>query len=131
MKQEPIRSKLEGLNIDLGMVNLEVKNGIILLYNLIEGLSSTNRALQIENQKLRDENNILKGEQSKPDIKPNTTSGKNKNKDISSEKERKGGDEEKENAKNKESKIEKIKIDRIAICKVDKGSLPPDAEFKG
>ncbi|MBF0338613.1 MAG: hypothetical protein HQL05_12385 [Nitrospirae bacterium] len=65
---------------------------------MIEDLSSANRALQIENQRLRDENNILKGEQGKPDIKANTTSGKNKNKDASSEKERKGGDKEGNNS---------------------------------
>ena len=38
--------------------------------NLVESIAQENRALKAENQSLRDEINRLKGEQGKPDIKP-------------------------------------------------------------
>ncbi|KJU86483.1 hypothetical protein MBAV_001336 [Candidatus Magnetobacterium bavaricum] len=50
MGQKAIELKLEGLNIDLERVDAEVKNGVYLLYNPLEDLSSTNRDLQVENQ---------------------------------------------------------------------------------
>lgn len=79
-----------------------------------------------ENQKLRDEIGLMKGEQPKPNIKP---SRKRPNEDISSEDERKT----KNPPKNKKSKAKKskIKIDRVEVCEVDKDILPDDAEFKG
>ena len=42
------------------------------LLNLIEDLSADLRDAQVENQRLRDEVNRLKGEQGKPNIKANT-----------------------------------------------------------
>ena len=84
---------------------------------------SENRALREEVQRLRDENNSLKGEQGKPDIKANSSKPNN---DISSEKER---NEKKEWKKG--SKKEKIQINRSEICKVDTTTIPEDAEFKG
>jgi hypothetical protein len=68
----------------------------------------------------------MKGEQPKPDIKP---SGKKPNVDISSEEERKP----KNTPKNKKSKTkkDKIMIDRVVVCEVDKDILPDDAVFKG
>ena len=42
------------------------------LFNIIEELSTHNNTLEKDNQKLRDEINRLKGEQGKPNIKPNT-----------------------------------------------------------
>lgn len=39
------------------------------LLNLVEELNSKVKGLELENQHLRDENNRLKGEQGKPDIK--------------------------------------------------------------
>ena len=57
-----------------------------IMLQLIEELYEENEKLKVENQKLRDAINLLKGEQTKPDIKP---SGKRQNEDISSEKERK------------------------------------------
>jgi len=44
---------------------------MILLLNLVEELNRTNRALQAENQRLKDEINRLKGEQGQPPIQPN------------------------------------------------------------
>lgn len=126
MEQSTTKSTLEKLDINLDVIADEkIREAILLLYNLVEDLYGTNRKLQEEIQKLRDENNRLKGEQGKPDIKPNKNNGKN-NRDISSEKERK------ESVKrSRGTKKEKIKIDRQEICKVDKEILPEDAEFKG
>lgn len=50
---------------------------------IIEILSEELNALKAENQKLRDEINLLKGEQTKPKIR-----GSKRNDDISSENER-------------------------------------------
>ena len=51
--------------------------------NLVEELKQENQAVRLEIQRMRDENNRLKGEQGKPTIKPNK-----KGRDHSSEKER-------------------------------------------
>nr|WP_319574333.1 hypothetical protein [uncultured Desulfobacter sp.] len=52
-------------------------------------MSEENEQLKIEIQKLRDENNQLKGEQGKPKIRGKKGRGKGKN--VSSEKDRKEG----------------------------------------
>jgi len=59
--------------------------------NLLETLYADNQQLRTQNQQLKDEINLLKGEQGKPDIK-----GKNKRPphDHSSEDERKAGDKD-------------------------------------
>ena len=95
--------------------------------NLVERLSEENEELRIEIQKLRDENNRLKGEQGKPKFPGKKGSGKGKN--VSSEKDRKQREVKEE--KNPKSKKENIPIDRAEICKVDPSILPADAEFKG
>lgn len=54
---------LASLNINIdGIADKNIKEGILLLFNLIEDLSSTRRKQQEEIQRLRDENNILKGD---------------------------------------------------------------------
>jgi hypothetical protein len=100
----------------------------VLLYNLIEDLSATIRELQEENQRLRDEISTLKGEQPKPNIRPNKGGCKEMG-NVSSEAERKDAD--KPAPKPRGSKKEKVRVDRTEICKVDRGILPEDAEFKG
>ncbi len=110
---------------------MDVKNGVYLLYNLIEDLSSTNRGLQVENQKLRDEINRLKGEQGKSAGLPKNNVSKDGDNDISSEKERRTDEGKDKNKRNRDSKVEKIKINMTVMCHVDKENLPADAEFKG
>ena len=56
---------------------------VIYLMNLVENLSAKVAEQAEEIQRLRDENNRLKGEQGKPKIKPNKAKA-----DLSSEKER-------------------------------------------
>ncbi|MBI4217928.1 MAG: transposase [Elusimicrobia bacterium] len=116
---------MEQLNISLDSIQDEkIKETIHGLFNLIEDQAATIRQQQEEIQRLRDENNRLKGEQGKPPIKPGT---KKNNQDISSEKERKQNNHQGQ----KGSKKDAIEIDRTQICEVDKEKLPPDAEFKG
>lgn len=122
MQTATIKAKLEQIGIEVdSLVDEKTKEAIYLLFNLIEELSSTVRKLQEENQRLRDENNLLKGEKPKPIFRPS--------RDISSEEERKV--KETKETRNRESKVEKIKINRTETCKVDPEILPEDAEFKG
>jgi len=111
--------------IDLNRIQDENARELIKrLLNLVERLTVDLREAQAENQRLRDENNRLKGEQGKPDIKGNTR--KPATQDHSSEKERR-----KPRDRHKSSKIATIKIDREEVAKVDQAILPADAEFKG
>ncbi|MCP4750057.1 MAG: hypothetical protein GY866_04140 [Proteobacteria bacterium] len=95
------------------------------LLNLLEVQQKQIDGLKKENRTLRDEINRLKGEQGKPDVKPNKKK-KSENTDYSSEKERK-----KKKKSKKRSKIKTIEIHNEEIRKVDRKSLPEDAEFKG
>jgi regulator of replication initiation timing len=127
VKIEAVEALFGNLNIDVDNFGDEnIKQAILLLYNLIEELSQTIRALQEENQRLRDEVSRLKGEQPKPRIRPNKQEDK---KDISSDGDRKGDDKPAKRVR--ESKIEKIEVNRTEICKVDPQTLPEDAKFKG
>lgn len=98
------------------------RQAIGLLLNLVEEVKEENDQLRQTNQRLRDEISRLKGEQGKPDVKPN----KKQNESHSSEKERRESKQWQ-----KSSKLEKVKIDREEIVRVDKSELPTDAEFKG
>lgn len=123
--------QLENLDNILSKIdNPNVKIAINLLFNIVEEQASEIQQLRIEKQNLKDEIAMLKGEQPKPKIKPNNKNNRSGN--ISSEKERNGAAGAKDkNKKNRGSKKDKIKIDRTEVCKVDKNSLPTDAEFKG
>ena len=102
----------------------KMRQTVELLLNLIEQLNSKVIELEAETQKLRDENNRLKGEQGKPDIKANQKKGLKKN--YSSEKERKTSQNHR-----KSHKKTQIKIDRSEIVEYPAAQLPEDAEFKG
>lgn len=108
------------------------------LLNLIERVANDNESLEAEIQQLRDEVNRLKGEQGKPDIKPNNKNQKQT--DTSSEAERKKAEadankkediESKKNTRNRKPKLSKIKIDETKICSLDKTGLPSDLIPKG
>jgi hypothetical protein len=94
---------------------------VIFLMNQVETLSAKLREKDEEIQRLRDENNRLKGEQGKPKIKANKPTT-----DLSSEKERRES-----KPRNESSKQDKIKIDREVVVKVDREHLPADSQFKG
>jgi len=112
-------------DIDLSSIQDENARQLISrLLNLIEDLSADLRDAQAEMQRLRDENNCLKGEQGKPKIKANTP--KLSRVDYSSEKERR-----KPKPRQKRAKKATLTIHREQTLEVDKTSLPPEAEFKG
>jgi len=118
----------------------QARKCIVKMLNLIETLKSESRELRERVQRLRDENNRLKGEQGKPDVKPNSCkqgsskrstgeqkqSSSNQSSNHSSERER-----HKPKKWKKGSKLDRIEIDREEVLHVDPESLPEDAEFKG
>jgi len=111
------------LDIDLvGIAEPRARELIRRLLNLLEDVMGDLRAAQAEIQRLRDEVNRLKGEQGKPTFKAK----KLERRDISSEKERR-----KPKEWSKGSKLERIRIDREQVLRVDRETLPADAIFKG
>src|SRR5665648_273281 len=112
-------------NLDLnGIQDENARELIRQLLNLVEKLSADLRDSQVENQRLRDEVNRLKGEQGKPKIKGNTS--KSPPTDHSSENER-----HKSRPRHRKSKKAEIQIDREQVLEVDPSVLPKDAKFKG
>ena len=112
-------------NLDLNAIQDENARELIRqVLNLVEKLSADMRDLQVENQRLRDEVNRLKGEQGKPSIKGNTPKPPPNN--HSSENER-----HQPRQRHKKSKNAKIQIDREQVVDVDPSVLPKDAKFKG
>ena len=111
-------------DLDLAGIQDERARALIVpLLNLIEDLTADLRAAQEEIQRLRDENNRLKGDQGKPDIKPTKEPPAT---DHSSERERRQPSE-----RVKRGKRATITIDREQVLRVDRSFLPPDAEFVG
>jgi len=96
----------------------------VALLNLVETLSAELREARVEIQRLRDENNRLKGEQGKPEIKRNTA--RPAATDQSSERERHAP-----KPWSKGRKIALLAVDREVVLSVDPATLPPDAAFKG
>ena len=110
-------------NVDLGGIQDERARACIgLLLNLIESLTADLRKAQAENLYLREQLNRRKGGGGKPDQSQKTGEAKSQ----SSEKERK---ETKPHTKR--GKLERVRIDREEVLKLDRSSLPPDAQFKG
>jgi len=111
--------------LDLNAIQDENARELIgQLMNLVEKVSADLRDAQVENQRLRDENNRLKGEQGKPKIKGNTSKPPPTN--HSSENER-----HKSRQRHKRSKKAEIQIDREQVVEVDPTVLPKDAKLKG
>lgn len=119
-----INDILKEIEISLDHVDSNTKETILSLLNIIESQAKEINDLRQRLQALSDEINRLKGEQGKPEIKPNK---KNKgHHDISSEKERK-----KSKPRKKRKKNQHIKINEVRKCSIDKKTLPDDAQFKG
>jgi cell division protein FtsB len=132
MNRTEITTLLETLPLDLELIEAaDVKASVVVLLNLVETLVSENEQLREEQQQLKDEINRLKGEQGKPELKGK----KRKGDDLSSEQERKAASGEpgkrSRGERQRESKREQIKIDRVQECPVKRDELPADALFKG
>jgi hypothetical protein len=120
-----IKKTIEKISINVDSIKDPMLQSIFTqLLNVIEFQTAKIKELEEENQKLRDENNRLKGEQGKPTIRKQTDGNRN----ISSEAERnRKNKQKKKRSKNKN----RMSINRIEICKIDKNQLPADAFFKG
>jgi len=113
---------------DIHLDAIQEENGRELvkrLLNMIEELSAGLREAQAEIQRLRDENNRLRGEQGKPKIKGNKAQGTSRV-DDSSEAERR-----QKRKRHKRSKKSAVAIQREEVLKVDRARLPADAKYKG
>ncbi|HEY8713812.1 MAG TPA: transposase, partial [Candidatus Acidoferrum sp.] len=98
---------------------------IRLLLNLIESLTADLRKAHAENLYLREQLNRRKGGGGKPDRSKDSSAPASQ----SSEKERAEPSETKQHTKR--SKLDRVRIDREEVLKLDRASIPPDAEFKG
>ena len=117
ISKEIIQLDPEGIDFN---DKVAVKALILKLLNVIEAQTQLTGDLQNENQSLKDEINRLKGEKGKPKFPPDKAE---KKKDTTN------GDKKKK--WHKSAKKQRIKIDRTEYRKVDKNTLPPDAEHKG
>jgi hypothetical protein len=125
MNLEALKQTLASLDINPDEIEDErYAKAFRILFAIIEILSEELNSLKAENQKLRDEINLLKGEQTKPKIR-----GSKRNDDISSENERRQRNPLK--TRESSSRKDKIEIHHTEICRVDKSILPNDAVFKG
>ena len=97
---------------------------VVGLLNLIEGMRACIQQLRAENHRLRDEIARLKGEQGKPQVPPQKPLAAPT--DHSSEKERR-----QPRSWHKSAKVPQIRIDRTEPLRVDRSTLPPDAQHKG
>jgi hypothetical protein len=125
MHLETLSQKLASLNINPDEIEYEqYAKAFIILFAIVKMLSEEIVTLKAEIQMLRDAINLLKGEQTKPNIR-----GSKKNDDVSSEYER----NQRKPQKNRESnsRIDKLEIHQTETCKADKSTLPKDAVFKG
>jgi hypothetical protein len=100
------------------------RQAIKLLLNLVEELKQENERSRVQMQQLRDEINRLKGEQGKPDVKPDKPA-KAASK-HSSEHERR-----QPKPHRKSGKVHKIEVNREQKLPVARDQLPADAQFKG
>ena len=114
---------LEDLDLS-GLPDERSRDLVLRLLNLIETITADLRSAQAEIQRLRDENNHLKGEQGKPDTKPNARPKPPA--DHSSEAER-----YLPKPHRKRAKLTTIAIDREQLLTLDPATLPPDARFTG
>lgn len=127
MNSSELKQLLHEIDIHLNISDNKFESKAVFdLFQLVELLNKDNETLKIENQKLRDEVNLLKGEDGKPKVLGKTKGDQG---NVSSDSERKRR-EPKAKRKSK-AKKDKIKIDRTEICKIDSSNLPDDAEFKG
>lgn len=119
MRTTEISNVLKRLQLDLEKIDdLNTKRLVFILLNLVEEVVSENAMLRHENQVLKDEINRLKGEQGKPDIKPNIPKRGN----MSCEQERKQAETLEEERKAQEG----FKLDQHSLEKLKEQRIPHD-----
>jgi hypothetical protein len=111
-------------NLDLTGIQEENACQLVkILLNQVEELSASLRDARIEIQQLRDENNRLKGEQGKPNVKANLVKPVEKH---SSEQERR-----KPREQHKKGKKASLVVHRTEAVHLQREGLPEDVVFKG
>lgn len=117
-------------NIDLTKLNLDpqVQQLMRRLLNHIELLTTENRELQAEVQRLRDEIAQLKGGQGKPKIKANRSEQESDDEKPGKKDRHQSSDSGGESSK---PRRQQIKIDRTEEVKLDRDELPDDIEHRG
>lgn len=113
--------QLPDVNLDT-ISDLEIREVVRQLLNIIEQLAAEDAALRAENQQLRDENARLKGGAGKPTIKPSVPPPS----DHSSEAER-----QIHTPRGKPKKNATLTVTREERCVVDRTTLPADARLNG
>ena len=109
--------------IDLSRVSDPgVRTAIGALLNLVEDQAQRLQALAAENERLRAEIRRLKGEPPRPTPRPPVKAAP----DRSSERER-----WEPRPRHKRGKNATLRIDREEVRRIERASLPADAEFKG
>jgi len=115
-------SVLEELDLS-GITDPEARRILGVLLNVIEVQAAEIATLRVENQRLRDEVNRLKGEQGAPTLLPAKRAATN----HASERERRA----ERPVRPRVDKRSLLHIDRTEEREVDPALLPPDAERKG
>lgn len=114
---------LKGLGLDLAAItDPGLRRCVIGLLNIIEQQARLIEELREENRKQRDEIARLKGEQGRPEVKPNQSAGATGT-NHSSEKQR-------QERKPRSAPREAVPVDRTVPCPVDRETLPVDAQYK-
>ena len=128
MKRSEICQTVDQIRLDLASLNdPPVKQALVVLFNLVEGLAVENEELREENEKLREENRRLKGEPKLPGV-PHF---KKSTKDISSEKERKKRIQKRPARRQDKRTFKDVQVQEEKICPMDSADLPQDASFMG
>jgi hypothetical protein len=119
MPSTKIDHLLESLQPELERIeDQNTRRLVSVLLNLVEEVVSENMMLRQENQMLKDEINRLKGEQGKPNVKPNTKKGEQ----ISCEQERRQA----ERLETANGPQEGFKLDSSSLEKLKEHRIPGD-----
>jgi Transposase IS66 family len=96
---------------------------IVRLLNVVDQQATQLRTALADNQRLRDENARLQGEQGRPHVNPQARPPAPA---LSSERERRTP-----KPRQPRSKQAHLTVTREELCRLDRTTLPPDAQFKG